>query len=253
MLPASGERSCEIDFGGATLTLTGDRAIWWADERALLLADVHLGKPASFRERGAPVPEDVTAGDLARMDALIARYAPERLVILGDLAHDRAAWHSTTLDAFAAWRATHSGLGVVLVRGNHDRWAADPPASLGIEVVEPGWVLGSGDRRLAMHHEPPSESRDQAGPEKATPALCGHLHPGVRLHHARGRGRPGLRAACYWFSGLELGRPSGMLPAFGRCTGCAMIRPAAGDRVFVVGDGGVIEAGAGVRGEPGRA
>ena len=230
--PDASDGCCEFTFGGASLTLTGDRAVYWAAERALLLADVHLGKPASFRERGAPVPEDVTSGDLARIDALVDRHAPDRLVILGDLAHDRSAWQATTLDAFAAWRACHGALDVVLVRGNHDRWAADPPASLGIEVVEPGWGLGGNADKdgggLAMHHEPVSEGD--------LPALCGHLHPGVRLRHERGRGRTGMRSACYWFS-----ENLGVLPAFGRFTGCAMVRPGPTDRVFVVGEGRVVE------------
>ena len=68
------------------------------------------------------------------------------------------------------------------------------------------------------------------------PALCGHLHPGVRLHPAGRTKRPGMRTPCYWFGGTL-----GVLPAFGRFTGCAMIRPRERDRVFVVGNGRVIE------------
>lgn len=227
-----------IAFGGATLTLTGDRAVYWPDQRALLLADLHLGKPASFRERGAPVPEEVTASDLARLDTLIARFTPERVIVLGDLAHDRAAWQETTLRAFADWRGAHKGVGVVLVRGNHDRWADDPPASLGIEVVEPGWVVGGEEIGLALHHEPPADP--------TRPALCGHLHPGIHLRHARGRSRAGLRSACYWVSESSARtHPVLVLPAFGRFTGCAMVRPQAGDRVFAVGEGLVAEVAAG--------
>lgn len=230
------EGCCEIMFGGAPLTLLGDRAIWWADQRALLLADVHLGKPASFRQRGAPVPEQVTAGDLARMDALIDRWEPDRVIVLGDLAHDRAAWQTVTLDAFGAWRAGHPALGITLVRGNHDRWAADPPAPLNIDVVEPGELLGG----IALHHEPPEG--------RAHPALCGHLHPGVRLSRPGPGKQAGLRGACFWFS-----EQLGVLPAFGRFTGCAMVRPVLGDRVFVVGDGRVAEVGGHARAGGGRA
>lgn len=237
MEPAAGT-SCEIDFGGARLTLLGARAVWWAEERVLLVADVHLGKPASFRERGAPVPEKVTAGDLSRLDALIARWRPERVVVLGDLAHDKCAWQDVTLDAFSVWRARHAATGFVLVRGNHDRWAADPPASLGIEVVEPGWRLGG----LAMHHEPPEEPGEGQAEGQAEGrgphALCGHLHPGVRLGHTlpAKRRRAGMRGGCFWFRGTL-----GVLPAFGRFTGCHMIRPARTDRVFVLGDDRVME------------
>ncbi len=218
---------CTISFGGTDLLLTGERAIWREDRRTLFVADLHLGKPASVRQRGAPVPEDVTRRDLDRLGGLLDRFGAELLVVLGDLAHDRVAWQPVTLDAFSAWRASRPGLAITLVRGNHDRWAADPPAELAIEVIEPGGVVGG----LALHHEPPEENT-------GVPALCGHLHPGVRLIAAgpSRKGRPGLRAPCYWFS-----ERLGVLPAFGTFTGCAMIRPHVGDRVYAVGTGRVME------------
>ncbi len=41
---------------------------------------------------------------------------------------------------------------------------------------------------------------------------------------------------CFWFT-----HESAVLPAFGSFTGGGRIHPGAGDRVFVVGDDGVLE------------
>jgi len=211
-----------IDFAGAALTLLPGRAAWWPDESTLLIADAHLGKPASYRAAGAPVPEAVTASDLKRLTDLLTSTGAGRLVVLGDLVHDHAAWRATTLGALARWRESHAEIDILLIRGNHDVRASDPPEDLGVEVADPGLRLGP----LELHHDPETVGE--------TPALCGHLHPGVRLRARRHTGA--LRAPCFWFSPR-----AGVLPAFGAFTGCMMIRPAAGDRVFAVGESGVLE------------
>lgn len=214
-------------FGEETLSLLPERAVWWGRLRTLLVADLHLGKAASFRAGGAPVPETVTRADLDRLSGLIGGLGAERVVVLGDLAHDGSAWREATMGTLVDWRAGWRGVEVVLVRGNHDQWAMDPPPSLAITCVDPGWRLGA----IEMHHDPATAGGGAA--------LCGHVHPGLVLRGARGRGgRGAVRSACFWFT-----ERLGVLPAFGSFTGCATIRPGAGDRVFLVGPGGVVEAG----------
>ena len=56
-----------IEFGGHSLQLLGDRAMYWAATRTLIVADVHVGKAATFRALGVPVPGGITAKDLARL------------------------------------------------------------------------------------------------------------------------------------------------------------------------------------------
>ena len=63
-------------------------------------------------------------------------------------------------------------------------------------------------------------------------ALAGHIHPAVRLSE---RGGQSLRLPCFWF-----GPRVGVLPSFGAFTGSAVVRPRAGDQVFVVADDQVI-------------
>lgn len=213
--------SAAITHGGERLELLPGRAVLWPARRTLFVADVHLGKPASFRDGGAPVPEAVTDADLARLSSLIDRTAATDLVVLGDLVHDRIAWRERTLSALSAWRAERPGLAIILVRGNHDRRAADPPPSLGIETVDPGNRLGP----FALHHEPV---------ETDTPALCGHIHPAVVL---RGRRKgASVRTPCFW-----LARTTLVLPAFGSFTGCAAVQPGPGDRVFAASAESIVE------------
>ena len=64
-------------------------------------------------------------------------------------------------------------------------------------------------------------------------ALAGHIHPAVWL---TGCGDPGLRLPCFWFA-----RRHGILPAFGAFTGSAVVKPRAGDQVFVIAEDEVVK------------
>ncbi len=225
--------ACAIELGTACLSLLPARAMWWGAESALVVADVHLGKAASFRASGVPVPEQATAHDLERLSALVKASRCERLVVLGDLVHDAHARNPLVLKAFRAWREMHADIELLLVEGNHDRKVAALADDFGIRVVAPGAAFGG----LTLLHEP--------GGSWPTPTLCGHLHPGYRVRASRSRrGPPGVRAACFWRSGDSV-----VLPAFGSFTGLKMIEPVAGDEVFLVGPESVVQV-LGDRGSP---
>ena len=59
------------------------------DERILLVADLHLEKGSAFAKRRMMLPPYDTAETLRRLAAVIERYAPRRVVALGDSFHDR--------------------------------------------------------------------------------------------------------------------------------------------------------------------
>lgn len=210
----------EVAAGGEALLLLADKAVWWPARRTLLVADLHFGKAATFRALGVPVPRGTTSATLAALDALLARWPAERLVVLGDFLHGAHAHAPATLAALARWRARHAGLALTLVRGNHDERAGDPPAALGIEVVGEPLRIGG----LALCHHP----RALAGAY----TLAGHLHPCVSLG---GRAHDRLRLACFHFR-AELA----VLPAFGSFTGMHPVRRAPGDRIFAIADGDVV-------------
>lgn len=225
-----------VEFADELLLLLSEKAIAWPRAKALIVADLHLGKAASFRAGGVPVPEGGTHADLFRLAALIDAHRCEHLIILGDLLHARSGCTKQTLGALALWRNQHADLHVTLIRGNHDLNAGDPPAELGFEVLsEPAPYTGprasNRTSSLRFAHDPAIVA---SGVEKKPLTLCGHLHPAVSLTHASGLAA--MRAPCFWFS-----QNRAVLPAFGSFTGTAKIRPAQGDRVFAVGPKSVVE------------
>lgn len=198
-----------------------ERVAAWPGRATLLVADAHFGKAASFRAAGIPVPRGTTGDDLARLDAALARADIRRIVFLGDFLHSRQGRAPATLAAIAAWRDAHRDVDMVVVRGNHDRHAGDPPPGLGIRSVpEP---LAESPFLLCHHPDPRPDGY----------VLAGHLHPAIRL---TGSARQSLRLACFHFMPTV-----GVLPAFGGFTGRALTRPGRHDRVYVVAGETVVE------------
>ena len=206
----------ETDFGGEALTLHPNRAVWWAKERTLFIADTHFGKAASFRHAGIPVPETVTGADTDRLDALVRGFDAQRLVILGDFFHAPSGRVAHTEGRIESWRTANARLHITLIRGNHDRSSGDPPASWAFECLDPGTRCGP----FTLTHTP----NEASGLD--TPTLCGHVHPAVVLSEPSG---PTARLACFFFHEHTL-----ILPAFGRFTGLGTLRPRRSDRVFVI-------------------
>jgi DNA ligase-associated metallophosphoesterase len=209
----------KLQLGGESLQLLAEKALWWSSERTLFIADLHLGKAASFRALGQPVPHGTTQDNLDRLSALIKQHAAARIVFLGDFLHAAAAQQASVLDPVRQWGARHAELDCVLVRGNHDSHAGDPPADLQIDVVNEPWPLGP---FAACHHPQPVQGRC---------VLAGHLHPTVTL---TGPARDRQRLPAFWRSEGLL-----VLPAFGAFTGGSHRAAPAGIDCFAVGGGRV--------------
>jgi uncharacterized protein len=195
-----------------------------SSHETLLVADAHFGKAVSFRKLGVPVPSGTTDENLEELSAVLAATRARRLVFLGDFLHSRHSRAPRMFDALARWRARHANVEMILVRGNHDDRAGDPPASLDIQVVDEPYSLGP----FALCHHP--------RPVRGAYVLAGHWHPCISVG---GRAFERLRLPCFWFgddSGALPDNAVGVLPAFGRFTGMHRIEPRAGDRIFPVAD-----------------
>jgi DNA ligase-associated metallophosphoesterase len=199
---------------GERVTLLAERALYWPRERPLFVADVHLGKAAAFRAGGVPLPRGSTAADLARLTRLLERTGASRIVVLGDFIHAKAGRVAALTEAFARWRVQHAAIDLMVVRGNHDARAGDPPAA---------WNVGCVDEPFAL---PPFLACHRITQPATGYALCGHVHPGVRVH---GSGEQSARLPCF-----VLGARRAILPAFGRFTGLADVLPAPRERIVVI-------------------
>jgi DNA ligase-associated metallophosphoesterase len=214
----------EVELGGGPWQLLAQRAALCVAERLLVVADVHLGKAATFHARGVPLAAAVadfsTAENLARLSALIETLAPRTLVFLGDLWHAQEALAPATVARVAAWRHRHAAVEMVLVEGNHDARAGAAPAELGLRIVEEPWPVAG--VRLAHH---------PLWLDGAT-VLAGHLHPAVRVY---GRADDSARLPCFWWRRRRFVQSELLLlPAFGEFTGGAAVRREADDRVLAV-------------------
>jgi DNA ligase-associated metallophosphoesterase len=165
-----------------------------------------------MRAAAIPIPWGTTTADLARLTAIVRRTGAARMVLLGDVIHARAGRAPRTLAAIAEWRACHPELEIVLIRGNHDRHAGDPPADLGIRCVD------------APETEAPFVFQHFPAPSPNGYTLAGHIHPAIKL---RGIASERLTVPCFHFTPTHA-----TLPAFGSMTGNALIHPEPGDRVY---------------------
>lgn len=200
----------EFNFLNQTLLLSASKAIFWKETGSLLLSDVHLGKAGHFRKAGIPVPSGIHHSDLRRMDALIGRYSPQRLLLLGDLFHSDK---NNEWDDFIHWRKNYPQLKISLILGNHDVISRNSYLDIDLEVME----------KLSMG---PFTFTHQPKEELCSYNLAGHVHPGI---HLSGRSRQSIKLPCFYF-----GKKAGLLPAFGNFTGNIAIPSFQEDKIFAI-------------------
>jgi DNA ligase-associated metallophosphoesterase len=203
-----------VEVAGEALTLLPERAVYWERRKTLLLADPHFGKAATFRANRIPVPEGSLQADLTRLTLALERTNAETLVVLGDLLHTAKGRDRETLDTVCGWREAHPDVQIVLVRGNHDRHAGDPPDEWHMTCVDAPYTILP---FIFTHH--PVEA--QTGY-----VLAGHIHP---LAQIAGKGKQLVKLPCFWF-----GQRCGILPAFGSFIDGSAVQPAPQDRIFVI-------------------
>ncbi len=210
----------EITLAGETVLLLAEHALYWPALATLIIADPHLGESEGLGAAALPAPEGGVEEDLARLDRTIARSGAQRLIVLGDLTHARAGFAPTMVATLATWRARHGELNLMLVRGNHDISASDPPATWGFTIVNEPFALGP----FMLCHQPTIPTPGYI--------IAGHTHPAVRLN---GPGRQQEQLPCFL-----IGPQRTILPAFGGFTGAVAVTPDEADHVYVVTDGEVL-------------
>ncbi len=224
----------DIVLEDVSLRLCGGGGVFYPAAGALLVADLHLGKGASFRKHAIPVPRGSTSATLDRVTELLVRTNASQLFILGDLFHAPASLSAAAIDAFVGFCGKRPEVAMRLVRGNHDRGIDRLAKELPIEVVDEGYTLCD----LRLRHHPPETPAESL-------TVAGHLHPSFRLRTASedlGRQR------CFWYASRCL-----VLPAIGQFTGTHPVRPGRNDRVWVdLGDRVIDVASIGGRGKADR-
>jgi DNA ligase-associated metallophosphoesterase len=188
-----------LSLAGVTLVADCTGALYWPDEKLLVIADLHLEKGSAFAARGVLLPPYDTATTLAGLARLIERYAPDLVIALGDSFHDGGGPSRMADINRAALKALQRRRDWIWIAGNHD---PDPAENIGGRFAD---VLALGP--LTFRHEPSAHPCDGE--------IAGHLHPLARV--AR-RGRAVSRR-CFASDGRRL-----VMPAFGAYAGGLNVR-----------------------------
>lgn len=201
--------------------LSAGRCIFWEEEKALILSDLHFGKTGHFRKNGIAVPQTIFKEDIQRLTALVQYFKATQLIIVGDLFHSHA---NKEMDMFVRWRNDFAQLDIKLVIGNHDILPADWYRQVNIFCITDQLQMGS----FIFTHD--KAACDAAGDAYI---FSGHTHPAVIL---AGNARQRLKFPCFHFT-----KGHAVLPAFGRFTGTHSIKPAKGDAVFAIAQNSIVK------------
>ncbi|MFU0503984.1 ligase-associated DNA damage response endonuclease PdeM [Pseudaminobacter sp. NGMCC 1.201702] len=202
-MTASARPSEAIIIAGERVVCDPRGVLYMPDMELLVVSDLHLEKGSSFARRGSLLPPYDTAATLQRLQAVIADYAPKRVVSLGDSFHDGEGAARLPEIFRLRLEALMEGRDWYWVAGNHD---PQPPDGLSGRTVRQIAIGG-----LTFRHEP------SAHPIEGE--IAGHLHPCARIVQ---RGRS-VRRRCFASDGSRV-----VMPAFGAYTGSLNVL----DRVY---------------------
>jgi uncharacterized protein len=198
-------RTSKVSIADVTFVADISGALFWKEQRLLIVSDLHLEKGSSYAMRGVLLPPYDTLATLSRLTAVIARHDPRMVIALGDSFHDRDAHERLSTSNREMLAAMQVRRDWIWISGNHD--PALPPDLGGTVANEV--AIGS----IVFRHEPTG----------AVGEIAGHLHPKARVA-TRGRS---MERRCFASDGERA-----VMPAFGAYTGGLSIRDVAFSKIF---------------------
>ena len=184
-------------------------ALFWEDQNALLISDVHLGKVSHFRKHGVAIPGNAVSKNFHQMNKAIEHFKPAKIFFLGDLFHSVM---NNEWELFEEWLLIMQPV-VILIAGNHDIIHFSYYEKLNVKVHNELTI----DNFLLTHHPTDREHFFN---------FSGHIHPAVLM---RGVGRQYLKLPCFFKKPNQM-----ILPAFGEFTGTYYMIPTEHDCVYAI-------------------
>jgi len=145
------------------LLLTPEKAIIIDD--TAIIADLHLGFENVLQDHGIAFPRIQIKDIIENVKTIIDKYGIKRLIIAGDFKHEFSRNLPYEWEDVELFLKTFSGIGIEVVRGNHDNYLATILAKHGIELKESvevnSWTVVHGHKdvdsnRIIMGHEHPA-------------------------------------------------------------------------------------------------
>ncbi len=204
--------SISLELLDQNFILLAQRAMFWSNERSLLLSDLHLGKANHFIRSGIPLPTAIHEADLGRLELLISHLPVQEVIILGDLFHSDV---KEEIEGLKSLMNIYSHLKWTLVIGNHDILNQERYTNMGFKVQyrvhKPPFIL-----QHELEIDFPQEGYQ----------IVGHIHPGISI---KGKAKQQLTLPCFYFA-----KQYAYLPAFGNFTGCVPLKRKVSDQAFAI-------------------
>ncbi len=180
--------------------LLREKALWIPEMKAVVIADVHLGYETGMFDE--PFYPKMQFRDVAeRMERLMKKYGPERVIIDGDLKHEFSKTAYREFSEVRDFLDIMDGSEITLVRGNHDNFIVGYLKKRGVEVVDSletdrfffihGHEKQERDGKIAIvgHEHPAIRIRDEIGGERRVPVLSGERRQDCAAGFCGGWGR----------------------------------------------------------------
>ena len=172
------------------------RALFLPQTKELLICDVHLGKAEYFQQNGIPLTNNSDENNFTRIESIVRKYSPEKLIILGDLFHSKYSI-SKTLQKRVEDLPEQLKINVELVLGNHD---------VGCNINNIKILDIRKNKNITLSHEPLNLA------DNKSLNICGHYHPKLYLKNNGDK----LSLRCF---AMDTKKNNLYLPAFGDLTG----------------------------------
>ena len=172
------------------------RALFLPQTKELLICDVHLGKAEYFQQNGIPLTNNSDENNFTRIESIVRKYSPEKLIILGDLFHSKYSI-SKTLQKRVEDLPEQLKTNVELVLGNHD---------VGCNIKNIKIFDIRKNKNIIFSHEPLYLA------DNKILNICGHYHPKLYLKNNGDK----LSLRCF---AMDTKKNNLYLPAFGDLTG----------------------------------
>lgn len=214
------EKNICFEWHNCKFVLSHLKCIFWENENALLLSDVHLGKTNHFRKNGIAISSNVADADYINLELAINEFKPNKIIIIGDLFH---SVYNKEVEIFGAWKQSFNHIEWILVKGNHDILGTKQFQNLQLTIVD-HLIINS----IYLVHE---TTKNLLLENKNYFFITGHIHPAVKV-------KLGVHTAtlpCFFFTQQQF-----ILPAFGKFTGLHTLKPQKNNQVFCIANDSII-------------
>ncbi|MBS3124011.1 metallophosphoesterase [Candidatus Woesearchaeota archaeon] len=154
-----------------------EETLWFKKEKIILLNDLHIGYEEALQRRGVLVPKFQLKEILSKLESILEKTRPEKVIINGDLKHEfgrvlRQEWKEVL--EFLEF-IINKGVEVIIIKGNHDHLMQVLANKKNITLIN-SYVLGD---NLILHGD--ELVKEDINLKKFKRIIIGHEHPAIVL------------------------------------------------------------------------